>query len=114
MGITRPDWLLSREDIDKAISTSKSKTVFTALYETKSMKFNLYKPYKLDMQNKIQPFERAEIYIVWQGEGEFVQNGVRTAVKKGDVIFVEPRAIHNYEKFSDDLELLLIMYDEAE
>lgn len=109
--LTDPSWKVRCDDIDDILQKGRRSTIFKPLYENKAVRLCIYSPFRRDMQNHIQPFERAEIYIVRSGTAVFNQSGEKTSVKAGDVLFVAPRAIHNYEAMSEDFSALLVMYD---
>lgn len=40
--------------------------------------------------------DRARLYYILDGQGEFVVNGETTSVQTGDVIVIPPKGIYNY------------------
>lgn len=40
--------------------------------------------------------DRARLYYITEGQGEFVVNGKKTTVESGDVIVIPPKGIYNY------------------
>ena len=40
--------------------------------------------------------ERARLYYILDGQGEFIVNGEKTSVASGDVIVIPPNGVYNY------------------
>jgi carbamoyl-phosphate synthase large subunit len=58
----------------------------------------------------LPPHTRDEVYIVVQGTGELIKDGVRMPVGPGDFLFVPAGVEHNFENFTDDLTIWTIFY----
>ncbi len=80
---------------------------FITLFEHGTLSVEMYKPDKVDLQ---QPHTRDEVYIVVSGSGEFLNDGVRTAVAPGDFLFVPARVVHRFENFTDDFATWVLFY----
>ena len=52
---------------------------------------------------------RARIYYVIEGEGEFIVNGKKFSVAAGDVIPIAPQSTYNYFAGKKTLKLILFM-----
>lgn len=81
----------------QALSTSTQP--FVELFRHGSLVVEFYKPEKEDLQT---PHSRDEIYVIASGSGGFVDNGKRSAVSTGDVLFVTAGSEHRFVDFSAD------------
>ena len=80
---------------------------FVECFAHGSLAVELYAPRGNDPQ---QPHTRDELYVVVQGHGEFVCNGVSEAFVAGDALFVRAGVAHRFERFSDDLAVWVMFY----
>ena len=78
-----------------------------ALFEHGSLVVKLYAPRGSDPQT---PHSRDETYVVAQGSGEFVCDGVRQTFGLNDVLFVAAGVEHRFENFSDDFAAWVFFY----
>ncbi|MFI4933844.1 MAG: cupin domain-containing protein [Caulobacterales bacterium] len=95
--MTTPDWLVPFAAIEAGVETDAQRA-FVALRHG-SMLALLYAPKGPDTQS---PHRQDEIYIIQSGHGVFDKAGEKRAFGPGDVIFVEARAEHRFEDFSED------------
>ena len=58
----------------------------------------------------LPPHTRDEVYVVVQGAGDLIKDGVRMPVGPGDFLFVPAGVEHNFENFTDDLTIWTIFY----
>lgn len=58
----------------------------------------------------LPPHTRDEAYIVIQGTGELINDGIRTRLDPGDFMFVPAGVEHHFENFADDLIIWAIFY----
>ena len=72
-----------------------------------SMQVRYYAPRGVDTQT---PHTQDEIYIVWKGEGWFVNGATRTRFAPGDALFVPAGIAHRFEEFTDDLAVWVVFY----
>jgi mannose-6-phosphate isomerase-like protein (cupin superfamily) len=72
-----------------------------------TMSVLIYAPRGRDDQ---QPHQRDELYIVMKGRGKFINSGVQSEFKPGDVLFVKAGAKHRFEDFSEDLAVWVVFY----
>lgn len=77
------------------------------MFERGSLVVEIFAPRGADTQ---QPHTRDEAYIVMQGSGEFINDGVRQSVGPGDFLFVPAGVVHRFENFTDDLTVWVIFY----
>lgn len=80
---------------------------FLNLFNHGTLSVEVYKPKKVDLQ---QPHTRDEVYIIISGNGEFLNDGVRTTFAVGDFLFVPAGAEHRFENFSDDFSTWVLFY----
>ena len=78
-----------------------------ALFEHGSLVVKLYAPHGNDPQT---PHSRDEVYVVAQGNGEFVCGDTRESFEPHDVLFVAAGVIHRFENFSDDFAVWVFFY----
>lgn len=67
----------------------------------------IYAPRERDPQT---PHTRDEVYVVAQGEGQFVNGPDRHPFGPGDVLFVPAGVEHRFEDFTDDFVTWVIFY----
>jgi mannose-6-phosphate isomerase-like protein (cupin superfamily) len=72
-----------------------------------TLSVEIYAPGGTDPQ---KPHTRDEVYAVISGRGEFVLESERRPFGPGDVLFVPARAVHRFEKFSDDFATWVFFY----
>jgi mannose-6-phosphate isomerase-like protein (cupin superfamily) len=77
------------------------------LFEHGSLVVKLYAPRGHDPQT---PHSLDEIYVVAQGNGEFVCSGTRQPFVPNDVLFVAAGVEHRFENFSDDFAVWVFFY----
>ena len=77
------------------------------LFEHGSLVVKLYAPRGQDTQ---QPHSQDEIYVVAQGNAEFVCDGARKAVAPPDVLFAAAESQHHFENLSDDFAVWVFFY----
>ncbi|WP_343485717.1 cupin domain-containing protein [Allomuricauda sp. d1] len=80
---------------------------FLELFNHGSLKVEIYKPEKVDLQ---KPHSRDEIYVVISGTGEFQNGAVRTTFEPGDFLFVPAGAEHRFENFTEDFSTWVFFY----
>ena len=80
---------------------------FVTLFTHGSLQVELYAPRGFDPQ---QPHTRDEVYIVAQGQGEYVCQGVRQKFAPGDFLFAAAGEAHWFERFSDDFAVWVLFY----
>lgn len=78
-----------------------------ALFDHGSLVVKLYAPRGTDPQT---PHSRDEVYVVAQGNGEFVCDGARYAFTPNEVLFVAAGVEHRFENFSDDFAVWVFFY----
>jgi mannose-6-phosphate isomerase-like protein (cupin superfamily) len=81
-----------------------------SLFDHGSLVVKLYHPAGLDSQT---PHSRDEVYVVAQGEGEFVCAGSRQSLSPKDVLFASAGTEHRFENFSDDFAVWVFFYPKA-
>jgi mannose-6-phosphate isomerase-like protein (cupin superfamily) len=72
---------------------------FIEVFNKGTLKIELFAPRERDLQT---PHEQDEIYVIVQGESEFLLGAKRINCKFGDVLFVPAKMEHRFENFSDD------------
>jgi len=77
------------------------------LFEHGSLVVKLYAPRGRDSQT---PHSRDEVYVIAQGAGEFVCEGVRQSFVPHDVLFVPAGIEHRFENFSEDFAAWVFFY----
>ncbi len=78
-----------------------------ALFEHGSLVVKLYAPRGTDPQT---PHSLDEVYVVAQGNGEFVCSGNRQTFGPHDVLFAAAGVEHRFENFSDDFAVWVFFY----
>ena len=80
---------------------------FATIFEHGSLLVEIYAPRDFDPQ---QPHMRDEVYVVLQGQGEFVCGDSRRQFGRGDLLFAAAGVEHRFEKFSEDLAVWVLFY----
>lgn len=80
---------------------------FKTLFEHGSLSVEIYRPVLEDLQ---QPHARDEVYVILSGQGEFLNDGVRTTFQSGDLLFVPAGVVHRFENFSKDFATWVLFY----
>lgn len=80
---------------------------FAELIRRGSLSIEIFAPQGEDTQ---QPHAQDELYFVAQGEGTFDNDGTKTDVTRGDLLFVAAGVAHHFEDFSDDFVVWVIFY----
>jgi mannose-6-phosphate isomerase-like protein (cupin superfamily) len=83
---------------------------FHVLIKNGSMFTGLYAPGGEDRQ---QPHEQDEVYIVVRGDGVLECEGERLHCTTGDVLFVAARAAHRFVEMSEDFATWAVFYGPA-
>lgn len=86
---------------------SKSNSPFITLFEHGTLSLEIYKP---DLEDHQQPHTRDEVYIIIAGNGEFVNNNLRTNFNPGDFLFVNAGMTHKFENFTKDFVTWVLFY----
>jgi mannose-6-phosphate isomerase-like protein (cupin superfamily) len=84
---------------DAAEILKNSGNEFIELFGHGSLSVELYKPKKVDTQ---QRHIRDEIYVVVSGSGMFFCDGQTMSFERGDFLFVPAGVKHRFEDFTDD------------
>ncbi len=77
------------------------------LFTHGSLSVKIYAPRGNDPQT---PHTRDEIYVVAQGNGEFVIDGRRSTFKPGDFLFAPAGVNHRFENFTEDFFTWVMYY----
>lgn len=78
-----------------------------ALFEHGSLVVKLYAPRGSDPQTS---HSRDEVYVVAQGNGEFVCGGTRQSFGPNEVLFAAAGVEHRFENFTDDFAVWVFFY----
>jgi mannose-6-phosphate isomerase-like protein (cupin superfamily) len=106
-----PDWHATLDDALARIETRGGRPkAFEEVLTRGSARIGLYAPRGSDPQ---QPHEQDEVYIGARGTGEFLCGTARRRFAPGDMLFVPARAVHRFERFTDDLALWVVFYGPA-
>lgn len=92
---------------DALQSLFEQNKLFVEVFKHGTLSVEVYKPQAVDLQ---QPHDRDEVYVIIAGEGEFVNNGLRTNFKAGDFLFVPAGVEHRFENFSADFATWVLFY----
>lgn len=79
----------------------------TPVYRHGSLLVKLYRPSGEDRQ---QPHDRDEVYIVARGSGRFRNGGQVHEFGPGDMLFVPAGDMHRFEAFSEDFLVWVLFY----
>lgn len=80
---------------------------WASLFQHGTLEVEIYAPRGSDPQT---PHKKNEVYVVAQGNGEFVLEGKRVRFSAGDLLFVPAGAEHRFENFTDDFYAWVIFY----
>lgn len=80
---------------------------FATVFEHGTLLIEIYAPSGSDPQ---QPHTRDEVYVVIQGQGEFVCGESRSRFGPSDLLFAAAGEVHRFENFTDDLAVWVIFY----
>ena len=72
-----------------------------------TMSLELFAPRQHDYQ---KPHAQDELYIVIEGTADFIHNGERTNVTKGDALFVPAGDAHHFEKISNEFVTWVVFW----
>lgn len=86
---------------------SASEKPFKTMFEHGSLKVEIYKPQKVDLQS---PHSRDELYVVACGSGEFINGLEQHMVEPGEVLFVPAGVNHRFINFSEDFTTWVMFY----
>ncbi len=92
------------EALAKLAETDKE---FTKLFSYQSLKVEIYKPVGEDKQ---QPHDQDEIYVIANGTATFFHEGETTDIKAGDFLFVKAGDEHRFLDFSEDFSTWVFFY----
>lgn len=81
--------------------------LYGVLLTNGSMELGYYKPQGQDKQN---PHEQDEIYIVQAGHGTFVRGDEQIPFTVGDALFVAAGVVHRFVDFSEDFAAWVVFY----
>lgn len=65
----------------------------------------MYKPDRVDDQ---KPHTRDELYVIVNGQSDFICQGDETHVEQGDVLFAPAGVAHRFVNFSEDFATWVI------
>lgn len=80
---------------------------YAEIYKRGTLGLEIYSPRQIDPQH---PHGQDELYIVVQGEGDFLLEDERVRFAAGDALFAPAGSIHHFENFSDDLAVWVVFY----
>ena len=80
---------------------------FVVAFEHGTLSVELYAPRGVDAQT---PHRRDEVYVVFHGEGWFLNGPIRHSFGPGDLLFVAAGVEHRFEDFTDDLAVWVVFY----
>ncbi len=80
---------------------------FATIFKHGTLLVEIYAPRDVDPQ---QPHTRDEVYVVLQGQGEFVCGDSRRQFGQGDLLFAAAGVEHRFENFSEDLAVWVVFY----
>lgn len=80
---------------------------FISFFSHGSLDLELYQP---KVEDKQQPHQRDEVYIISTGKATFMLEGEYTEVKAGDFLFVAANKEHQFTQFSDDFSTWVLFY----
>ena len=76
-------------------------------FENGSMRVGMYGPKEVDRQ---QPHDQDELYVIAEGSGSFIADGVKHEFEKGDVLFVAAGVEHRFLEFSSNFRTWVFFY----
>ena len=101
------DWHMSADAIlGKLKAAPEGKQAFYPLQHG-SLRAGVYAPSSQDRQ---EPHDQDELYVVIRGIGSFVKGGETRSFKPGDAIFVEAGTDHAFTEFSEDFATWMIFW----
>lgn len=80
---------------------------FSEVLKHGTLSVEIYAPRGHDPQT---PHTRDEVYVIVQGQGQFVSGPDRHPFGPGDVLFVPAGVMHRFEDFTNDLVTWVIFY----
>ena len=80
---------------------------FLKLFAHGSLEVEIYKPIKVDLQT---PHSRDEVYVIAEGNAEFIHSDQSRKVAKGDFLFVPAGDEHRFVDFSEDFCTWVLFY----
>ncbi len=84
-----------------------SEQPFAELMRRGTLTVEIFAPRIADTQ---LPHQQDELYVVVAGNAIFNNNGERTAVEQGDLLFVAAGVPHRFENFSDGFTVWVVFY----
>jgi mannose-6-phosphate isomerase-like protein (cupin superfamily) len=90
-----------------AEALSKIPDAFIKLFEHGTLKIEWCKPEQVDKQ---MPHLQDEVYVISSGSGTFYNDGERTPVQTGDLLFVPAGKEHRFENFTPDFATWVLFY----
>lgn len=100
-------WQVSAGEAAKLLKNGNAR--FVQVMKDGNMKVEYFAPKHLDRQN---PHRQDELYIIIEGEAEFLRDGETIKCSKSDVIFVPAKMEHRFMNFSEDFATWVIFYGE--
>jgi mannose-6-phosphate isomerase-like protein (cupin superfamily) len=101
------NWHMSADEIlSKLKAAPEGKQSFYPLQHG-SLRAGVYAPSDQDRQ---EPHDQDELYVVIRGTGSFVKDSETTSFKTGDAIFVEAGTDHAFTDFSKDFATWVIFW----
>lgn len=100
------DQRMTRETA-RAAARAAADGIYGVLRRHGTLEIGYYRPAGEDRQ---QPHEQDEVYVVDAGTGWFVLDGVRRRFEAGEALFVPAGVAHRFEEFSDDFGAWVIFY----
>lgn len=85
----------------------KDGVCFTTAFRQKDASLELFAPRGTDYQT---PHEQDEIYIIARGSGELIIENNKFSCEVGDALFVQAKAEHHFENFTDDFATWVIFF----
>lgn len=107
---TPPETRMRIADAVDAVAASDD-GLYGILLEHDRLELGFYRPRDEDRQ---QPHDRDEVYIVAKGEGHFECDGRRQPFEAGEALFVPAGARHRFVDFSDDFSAWVIFCGPAD
>lgn len=91
----------------RAAAAAAADGIYGVLRRHGTLEIGYYRPVDEDRQ---QPHEQDEVYVVDSGTGWFVLDGVRRPFEAGEALFVPAGVAHRFEDFSEDFAAWVIFY----
>ena len=105
-GVQPMKYHVTREEALDLLKDSAPRPFVTLLHQG-DLEVEYYKPRNEDKQ---QPHDKDELYIIASGSADFVREGEHYQVKAHDILFVRARQEHRFENFSEDFATWVIFY----